>query len=763
MIEQRDQKINFSGSAGINFPDNKNVAPNQALSSVESVFSLLKERKVSTYPDFEKYLTLLIERFHVSETPYPKEIIFQAMRNYLDNLSKEDRISSERIVEIVEELKDYYLQAKIASRELVEVVSDLPQSPGNLFMFYGTDSEKMKTAYEFISSNKNNPVFFMSGKRLFDQEEVDMLYNSKEPLWGEEKHQQLRWKENGIVYRTLSLMIENAEKDSANGGHAFHEKLQYYFRDEIKERAFSNHILNLADNDLVLKNNGLNNTGREKYVGQMASNMRRLWQEDKFREKVVGLINEYEKRIGEIDFSEIKSINLVDLAFSGTQIWLMYLIFNHLQEEGKIPQDIKIEIHPLLASFDNYREHKAKYDQSLVHPQYITQNSNELLENFKSVEANKDFFSGKQPSHFVESSVEDQMKVLLELFLIRNAKIEKKNIDELYIKICRMHSKEYPKETEAVIKKKMRLQEGIKEIDGNILINGYSADLWMESLQKSYSSVSERIRSKKIKLISFDIDGTLQDVRNKDIKRSRTIKIPDDLIVRINKLLEMGIHIQIISGRNNFYPPDVFGDKLDQRFQSQLHFFAENGSSTLNIERKEVEPLGSFDLSYDFKAISDMITSEKKLSRYIQKISSTKQSMSIRPKSPTFLTFLQIKIKEIIKEMGLENRLNISSSGVALDINYFRIDKSTAVDYLAGSLGINHEEIMSFGDRGSVYENDYKLLSLPNGMSVGNMSNDINSSFPVMSPEGKQLRCYEGVNHILDKIIDVNSEKSSEK
>lgn len=107
--------------------------------------------------------------------------------------------------------------------------------------------------------------------------------------------------------------------------------------------------------------------------------------------------------------------------------------------------------------------------------------------------------------------------------------------------------------------------------------------------------------------------------------------------------------------------------------------------------------------------------------------------------------------------MGLENRLNMSSSGVALDINYFRIDKSTAVDYLAGSLGISHEEIMSFGDRGSVYENDYRLLSLPNGMSVGNMSNDINSSFPVISPDGKQLRCYEGVNYILDRIINARS------
>ena len=153
--------------------------------------------------------------------------------------------------------------------------------------------------------------------------------------------------------------------------------------------------------------------------------------------------------------------------------------------------------------------------------------------------------------------------------------------------------------------------------------------------------------------------------------------------------------------------------------------------------------------------LEDSIRADKQIFQKIKKIKNNKTSMMVASKNAVDISFIQFKIKDIIHKKGLDQHIKVINSGPTLDITACNVDKINALHFLRGKLGINSlDKVVSFGDQGSIEENDYNLLSLPNGFSAKNTSNNIYSSFPVIDEEGDVLLRYEAVEHALGKIIN---------
>ena len=254
-----------------------------------------------------------------------------------------------------------------------------------------------------------------------------------------------------------------------------------------------------------------------------------------------------------------------------------------------------------------------------------------------------------------------------------------------------------------------------------------------KAYSKAYDAFIERLGNKVFDLLALDYDGTICNVdRNARWKEA----LEESIARQINKLLEMGIRIAVMTGRGDSMH-ELLRNSINKEYWSQVYLGCYNGAvivpltdDTSSIETVKNAPLDE-----------QLVTLQNELERYHFKPEklkkySTQLSLSCTDKQKAY---------EICNEIILSNkldRLHIWSSSHSMDIVVSTKASKTAVKQIS-------EDVLVIGDRGDYEGNDFEMLSLPYSLSVDGVSRNPNSCWN-LAP--KDLRGLDVVKYYLRKI-----------
>ena len=254
-----------------------------------------------------------------------------------------------------------------------------------------------------------------------------------------------------------------------------------------------------------------------------------------------------------------------------------------------------------------------------------------------------------------------------------------------------------------------------------------------KAYSKAYDAFIERLGNKVFDLLALDYDGTICNVdRNARWKEA----LEESIARQINKLLEMGIRIAVMTGRGDSMH-ELLRNSINKEYWSQVYLGCYNGAvivpltdDTSSIEAVKNAPLDE-----------QLVTLQNELERYHFKPEklkkySTQLSLSCTDKQKAY---------EICNEIILSNkldRLHIWSSSHSMDIVVSTKASKTAVKQIS-------EDVLVIGDRGDYEGNDFEMLSLPYSLSVDGVSRNPNSCWN-LAP--KDLRGLDVVKYYLRKI-----------
>ncbi|MBU3968746.1 HAD-IIB family hydrolase [Patescibacteria group bacterium] len=216
---------------------------------------------------------------------------------------------------------------------------------------------------------------------------------------------------------------------------------------------------------------------------------------------------------------------------------------------------------------------------------------------------------------------------------------------------------------------------------------------------------------KNIKAVTFDIDGVIiptgtflrESVDSTELI-VRTHKLSREMIEMIKELKKY-VWINFSSGRALLYLEHMLEDIL----WDKVSLIAENGNFIL-LDGK-IEQLSLYEQSY-FQKITDIRNDIKKL-----KEEKPDSIYGFEPKHIIITVHTAKKIpevEEIVKKHDRENELYCLWTNEGYDIGYKKINKRTALEYLAGKLKIKPEEMITIGNN----LNDKEMLDFGIGISV---------------------------------------------
>ena len=254
-----------------------------------------------------------------------------------------------------------------------------------------------------------------------------------------------------------------------------------------------------------------------------------------------------------------------------------------------------------------------------------------------------------------------------------------------------------------------------------------------ETYAKAYDEFLSQLENKEYNLLALDYDGTICNVdRNARWKEA----LEESIARQINKLLEQGIRIAVMTGRGDSMHK-LLQNSVKKEYWSQVYLGCYNGAVIVPLtdDTSAIEAVKNAPLD------EQLVTLQNELKRYHFKPEklkkySTQLSLSCPDKQKAY---------EICNEIILSNhldRLHIWSSSHSMDIVVSTKASKTAVKQIS-------EDVLVIGDRGDYEGNDFEMLSLPYSLSVDGVSRNPNSCWN-LAP--KDLRGLDVVKYYLRKI-----------
>ena len=254
-----------------------------------------------------------------------------------------------------------------------------------------------------------------------------------------------------------------------------------------------------------------------------------------------------------------------------------------------------------------------------------------------------------------------------------------------------------------------------------------------EAYSKAYDTFFSQLDNKEYNLLALDYDGTICNVdRNARWKEA----LEESIAKQINKLLELGIRIAVMTGRGDSMHK-LLRNSVNKEYWSRVYLGCYNGAVIVPL----IEDTSSIEAVKKAPLDKQLITLQNELERYHFKPEklkkySTQLSLSCTDKQKAY---------EICNEIILANkldRLHIWSSSHSMDIVVSTKANKTAVKQIS-------EDVLVIGDRGDYEGNDFEMLSLPYSLSVDGVSRNPNSCWN-LAP--KDLRGLDVVKYYLRKI-----------
>ena len=218
----------------------------------------------------------------------------------------------------------------------------------------------------------------------------------------------------------------------------------------------------------------------------------------------------------------------------------------------------------------------------------------------------------------------------------------------------------------------------------------------------------------------------------------RTVVPSNDMITIVDSLLNRGITVVIVSGRGH----SLLGvrNQLSTRNRKKIVIAPYNGAEIFlgNKRRITQRPLKISPRTFRHrvgKSIEDFCANVK-FKRY---------SIQIIPRSRSKRTL--DTLTTVVRPM-LPPGLVARSSGFAVDVFPTSQLKDTCLSYVSSLLRKNLRSLR-VGDQGHELGNDYELLNVKGGFSVGTLSRNPFGCYPVVNCSGQSKSGVNGTEYLL--------------
>ncbi len=220
-----------------------------------------------------------------------------------------------------------------------------------------------------------------------------------------------------------------------------------------------------------------------------------------------------------------------------------------------------------------------------------------------------------------------------------------------------------------------------------------------------------------------------------------------ELLSTLGDVLDAQIPVVIISGRGHSLLKLRVKTHLENNL-ALLFLAMYNGSVVSRGYDREVIHLAepSFDKAYR------SLTGDIRLQRFVDMIKRTGHSIQVIPKTRS-----RKKMDDLSSHLGrlIGPRFIVRNSGFAIDVYPAHRSKDRCLKLVTKLIG-RDLRFLRVGDQGHELGNDYELLNSKGGFSVGTVSSNPRSCFPVLDAIGLRIFGPQGTLHLLTRIFNVS-------
>jgi hypothetical protein len=238
--------------------------------------------------------------------------------------------------------------------------------------------------------------------------------------------------------------------------------------------------------------------------------------------------------------------------------------------------------------------------------------------------------------------------------------------------------------------------------------------------------------------VALDYDGTIVPLTD------RTGRPAPEIINLLECLLDRTVTVVIISGRGHSVLS--LQSQLSERNRGRIVIALYNGAELMIGEKRIVH--GS--LSRKLMAARHMVMNV--LGKTVASIEIKRYCMQVMPrvKSQTSLDSLTTAIQQLLPT-GLVAR----NSGFAVDVFPVSQLKNACLNTV-NVLARRKIHFLRVGDQGHELGNDYELLNVIGGFSVGTLSHSPKGCFPVIDRDGRRKMGVHGTLYLLGNTFDLD-------
>jgi len=239
--------------------------------------------------------------------------------------------------------------------------------------------------------------------------------------------------------------------------------------------------------------------------------------------------------------------------------------------------------------------------------------------------------------------------------------------------------------------------------------------------------------------VAIDFDGTLISLRSRGAD-------PTSAIVRsLMACLESNLPLVVLTGRGRslLRLRRLFGESTQERVFYAMYNGSEilQGSSSDYVVRKPIR------LRHTFLSLRRNPAFNKLVKRWSLRRASIQLIPRTRDKS--FMDSLcDLTTNQLPSELVARN------SGYSVDV-YPRTATKDRCLRIVNKLCGNSLRFLRIGDQGHEYGNDYELLSSTGGFSVGTLSSDPYTCYPVLDEQGSRILGPRGTAYLLTRTFEI--------
>ncbi len=241
-----------------------------------------------------------------------------------------------------------------------------------------------------------------------------------------------------------------------------------------------------------------------------------------------------------------------------------------------------------------------------------------------------------------------------------------------------------------------------------------------DAIAVAVDRVRQRFRETKFAAVVFDYDGTLCD------RRERYVPLRSEVATHLKKLAAAGFMIGVATGRGRS-SGKALRDALPQALWARVVVGYYNGAvvAPLTVTELNIEPVSG--------ALADKIAGSLAKERFqgaTIEVRRHQVTLSL-PKSARPENFVR-RVAELVA--SIDSAASVCCSSHSIDIVLDGASKLAVVDAVRRQVGPD-SAILRIGDKGRWPGNDFKLLHDPFGLSVDEVSEDLDACWN-LAPSG---------------------------